>query len=404
MSVYDDARAALIEKHKKVPGVLALLEFGTIPLPGISDIDFFIVVEPNRTIVLPRFREYPEDQQYAMNSLQCVITPDTYKHLTHYDPWFVDVKTRFDATGQFSNFRKAELSAPDYAALSLHFVFEKLVYGCLPFIADVRSFGTIQVRRFFEEAKQSKYFLREFDRTGVKHPEDPAMGAADSAARDWFTMPEADRKPRINASYEAFERSTTAIMSSLGAHLASVSLRPVEKLSPWHALQKKWLARYPRSLVIHTPGRIFVYQEGRTAVTLGTETIGLPGQASIPVTTIVMPLSFAAMATQHLFMSGGLSDYYRSCACTDLPAVPFYDNDALMFLHELQNRNLQDTRNVRNCKLYEMRFGYRPQPDCLSLGSRLSRMLQTASAILLRSPFHYHFVREYHREVWSAKM
>ncbi len=404
IAVYDAARAALIEKHVVIPGVLALLEFGTIPLPGISDIDFFIVVEPERQITLPRFREYPDDQQFAMNSLQCVITPETYRYLTHYDPWFVEVKTRFDATGECAHFQKQTFPTPAYAALSLHFLFEKFVYGCLPCIADVRSTGMIQVRRFFEEAKQTKYFLRECDKVGVAHAPDPEVGAADSVAREWFTMPESDQKPRILAAYDAFERSMMSLASALHTFLPTAStLRPIQ-LAPKTYTQREWLRRYPQSLVVHTPGRVFVYQQGRTDITLDTEIVTLPTVAPFQITTIVMPLSFAALATQHLFSMGGLSDYYRSSSCTDLPAVPFYADDQLMFLHALQNKNLLATRNVRNCKLYEMRFGYRPRPDHLSLGSRMSRFHQSLTSTLLHSPLYPRCVQRARRSVFTARV
>ncbi len=404
ISVYDAARHAIIEKHKDISDVLGLLEFGTIPLPGISDVDFFIIVEPDRPISLPHFREYSEDQQYAMNSLQCVITPDTYKYLTHYDPWFVEVKTRFDTTGEFANFKKQTFPSPAYAALSLHFLFEKLVYGCLPFIADVRSTEKIQVRRFFEEAKQTKYFLRECDKVGVAHADDPDVGAADSIAREWFTMPETDRKPRVTAAYDAFERSMISIASALNTFLPTASSSRSIQLAPKTWIQREWLRRYPQSLIVHTPGRVFVYQQDCTNITLETETVKLPSVAPFPITTIVMPLSFAALATQHLFSSGGLSEYYRSCSCTDLSAVLFYADDQLMFLHELQNKNLQATRNVRNCKLYEMRFGYRPRPDHQSVGSRLSRVHQSLTSRLLHSPLYPRFVTEPRRSVFSARI
>ncbi len=57
---YNATRAMLIERYRATPGVFALLEFGTIPYPGISDMDFFAVVEPGTTVVLPHFSSYTD--------------------------------------------------------------------------------------------------------------------------------------------------------------------------------------------------------------------------------------------------------------------------------------------------------------------------------------------------------
>jgi hypothetical protein len=366
MSVYDETRQMLMEKNRRVPGVLALLEFGTIPLPGMSDIDFFIVVEPNRAIELPHFKSYTPLQQEAMCSLQCTITPETFEHLSYYDPWFLDVHTRYDSTGGRFQFVKEKFSTEEYAALSLRFVFEKLTFGCLPFIARTRSIHSLHVRHFFEEAKQIKYFLREFARVGVSVPTIPQLTLPDDLAKRWFQCSEDEQSTEVREAYKAFTDAMPLLYGSLQQHLQKIILeKPVSDLRSRTNLQREWLKRYPQSLIIHCADQIYVYQQGRKDISLERDTVTppFPLQGPIELTTIVLPWELGGLASHHLLTEGCLSDAYRAGACTDIPTIPVYDAKSLFFLSELQNRNVWGTRNVRNFKSYEMRFGYRPRID-----------------------------------------
>jgi hypothetical protein len=51
---YQVARGEIVQKMSQIPGMLALFEFGYIPVPGISDMDFRAVFSFPRTPCFPQ--------------------------------------------------------------------------------------------------------------------------------------------------------------------------------------------------------------------------------------------------------------------------------------------------------------------------------------------------------------
>lgn len=364
-SVYASARTAVREKYRSVPGVLAVLEFGTIPYLGISDMDFLIITEPNAHVRLPHFSEYTEDQRYAMGHRHYAVSASVYPFLDYVDPWFVKVDPLLDPSKRF-DFKKGSFSEAGYKALSLNFIHQKMIFGSLPFLAQTLRDNALCVRHFFEEIKLFRYFLREFKKVHAPHiEEDPSLERYDEVARTWFEMSEEKRRAAME---DVLARDKDSILRALRMLHRAVeqgyATRDVGSMyAPQTAAARRWLRLYPQSLVIDTGPHVFIYQKGRSDLSI------IQYGAT---TAYLLPWSLGCFATQHLFVHGPLSAHYRAFVATDLSEVPAWENADLLYLAHLDNRNLWETRHTENCKFYQMTHGYRPLGGGSSLGSALS--------------------------------
>lgn len=392
IDVYDRARASILRKHRGIEGVLAMLEFGTIPLPGISDIDFFIVIEPDADVVLPPFRSYDPLEQYAMSSRQCVISPETLQSLSFYDPWIVQVTPHWVQSDAY-RYVPERFSPSAYAGLSLHFLFEKIVYGSLPFIAQTRSRNSIDVRHFFEESKQIKYFHRECKKMGIACPHDPTIVEFDTFAQQWFTLGEEERERELIRLYTHFENSIVLLCSVMMQYASTIVTPDPTKEFPVRTLtHAEYLHRYPRSFVIDRGDTAYVFADNISSVILELDQYFLPLQAGSPqqVMTIVLPWACGCLASQHVYTSGDFSAYVRSLMCTDAPSIPSFRHPELEQLHVLQNRNLHAMRNVKNAKRYEITFGYSPERSLRNMIGHPFRSLHQRCSAFRSTAFRQH--------------
>ena len=389
VSSYTETREAITEKYRGLPGVNALLEFGTIPHPGISDMDFFVIVEPGVPVLLPHFSEYTEEQRFAMVHRHFVLSKRLFRFINEFDPWFVAVQALYDP-GQQYTFQKEHFPPDEYEVLSLNFIYQKLVYGCLPLLADIKRTGTLSCRAFFEEIKLFQYFLREFRKLSIEcGDEDPALGSYRTLAEQWFSLSAQEQQQRMEETLEHYARSIASIARILFRRLASLPSKPLPRpFPPQTRLQQELLTRFPESFILDTGTRVFVYEKNSTELSI---------EATKSRTLFRLPLCFACFSTTHLTLRGCLSDFYQAHACTDLSSLPRFEHPRLTSLFTHANENLWETRDVRNGKYYEITYGNRPPSS--SLLRRARQFLPSLPSRLMTSLFQEEGTTE---TLWSS--
>jgi hypothetical protein len=358
VAAYDEMRRVIIKRFGAVKGVRAILEFGTISLPGLSDFDTFILVDEDVPIVLPHMREFTDEQRYIMGGRRQVLAKGLFPYLNYWDPWFVEVKTIFGDQNDY-RFVKDEFASGGYRALSLQFLYQKVVYGSLPLLATILGDGQLPVRVFFGDCVQYRYFLREFKKLGINYgAEDPGAPIYRSLFDNWFDISTVERQERMDRATKLFPESIAWALRTLVSALKGLPERTTpDGISPRTAAQRSLLKRYPGSYIVDTGARVFVYQRDRTTVGIECQALNVPGLKHLTRTIFLLPLSLACFGSVHLNTSGLLSAQCRSCTFTDLKTIPVYEDPHLLFLSHLSNRNLAETESVKNGRYYEMLYG-----------------------------------------------
>ena len=399
------------KKYESVPGVRAVLDWGTVPHPGIADLDFYVIVDPGTRVSFPHFQTYTEDQRYIMNHRHHVISARVFSSINHYDPWFLHMETLFDPANAF-RFTKVHFAGSAYEALSLNFIYQKIAYGCLPFVARTYALHEFNVRQFFEEVKQFKYFLREFKKMGVEYgEEDPALPLYEEALNNWEAVcTHPDRLMQLHVHFENSIAWTYRALARI-AQKKFLSKATPTMLRPHTSSEKRLLKRYPRSLIVDTGDATFVYQKGCTALRIERESffVPLPLMSKVARNIFILPWELACFPAHHLFLDGVLSRHYQRISCTDLPDVPLWKDDALRTLYTLFNQNLKETSLVTNAKYQEITYGFRfPIPQGTSLFKRMAlitgRVLSGAALRLVRSSLGRLFRRGGRKILWEKSL
>ena len=85
---YDEARVEIINQVRNTPGLIALFEFGYIPYPGISDMDFWAVFSDDaEKIYLPSRPELSEKTKYLMKHQIMLVTEKHYRKILYFSSY-----------------------------------------------------------------------------------------------------------------------------------------------------------------------------------------------------------------------------------------------------------------------------------------------------------------------------
>jgi len=409
-SLYEETRSAIREKYAKTKGVRAVLDWGTVPHPGISDLDFYIIVDPGTHVSFPHFDTYTEDQRYVMNHRHHVVSSKVFPFINHYDPWFVRMDALYDPDNAFA-FKKKEFPTASYKALSLNFMYQKIAYGCLPFVADTYAHKKINARQFFEEIKQFKYFLREFKKLGVQYgQEDPALALYEEAVKNWQMLIKDPGK--LMDVHRHFERSIVWTCNAL-EHAARENAAFVPAPSsciPRKRKEKRLLKRYSNSFIVDAKDWVFVYQKDCHEIRIEHEffRFPIPLYSAVGRHYIILPLELACFPAQHLFLNGILSEHYQRHAFTDLSKVPLWQDEELKKLYSLFNQNIAETEFVENAKYQEINYRLLLHRSIDASPIKrfklaIGKVFLITALILMRSSLGAIFRRGKRRIVWEGK-
>ncbi|KKS46501.1 MAG: hypothetical protein UV10_C0002G0039, partial [Candidatus Azambacteria bacterium GW2011_GWA1_42_19] len=85
---YDEARVEIINQIRNTLGLVALFEYGYIPYPGISDMDFWAVFSDDaEKMGLPARPALSPKTRYLMSHQITLFTEKHYRKMLYFDPW-----------------------------------------------------------------------------------------------------------------------------------------------------------------------------------------------------------------------------------------------------------------------------------------------------------------------------
>lgn len=402
-STYEQTRQAVRDAYIPLSGVRGVVEFGTIPYPGISDMDFYILTDPGGTETLPRMRDFSHEQQYAMSHMQFRLSTSIFPYLRFLDPWLIHVLPLFTRGIRCTIADIEELTEEERQTLSLDFIFVFWISSSLALLAQIRATGHIDCREFMESAKGSEYCLRELKRAGIiDDSEDPNMPLR-NLRKEWFSIPENDRAQRVQEAVGGFEHALKLMIRIMTDALQkrATPLHIGDTLRPKTATQRRLLALHPRSLILETSRETFIYTEHcqQPDIRVLEWTSPCTGRAYTH-NTYILPLTLSA--TQNTFFEGRgpISRQYAQCACTDLDAVPLVRHPALTKRFSLIDQNFTDTMHVAGGKSPTITYDAMRDPSAHSRGTLRARMggihdrfFQRLHATPLRSVFPMRTIR-----------
>lgn len=361
ISLYDATREEVRRKYRNIPGVIEVLEWGLIPNPGISDMDFSVLVEPGTRIAFPQMKTYTDDERWAMMHLHFVVSKNLFTEFRCIDPWLMqNIVPLLHPDGEYTAAKMRELGEEERHVLSYDHIVAAWLFGAAELIAQVNATGEIACRNFLENIKGTDYCHRELKRVGATtEPALPYGEEFSQLRKEWFSLPEHDRPLRIARAFQQYTESISIILRILTEHLRHIGMLSLPvSLPPRTPQQHALLKRFPGSLIFQMGNSTLVYQKDRTESELLYESWKSPLHGKrYGHGTYVFPLVLAATQNAYLMSEGLLTDQYRRCAATDLREVPVLDHPALHHCCSLMNRQVRDTLPVTGSKQPIVTYG-----------------------------------------------
>ena len=250
-AAYDAMRDTVRQTYTDMPGVAGVVESGRVLHPGISDMDFIVIVEPGSSPPLPKFGSYTEQERTIMVHKHFVMSTNTYPHVSLVDPWMRDVTPLVG--GEQWHLKEQSFSADDRASLSFAFMMGNSLTGMLTFLIHSAATQQIPVRKFMEEAKYSAYYERELKAMGLldQHATDTSIALYQGLREEWFAMDAQQRERSVHDALSALGPAGVRVLENIFPYLEkTVTLRPrPAECAPHTALQKNLLKTYPRSVL-----------------------------------------------------------------------------------------------------------------------------------------------------------
>lgn len=165
---YDEARAEIVDKIKKVPGLIALFEYGCLSVLGINDIDLWaIFADDAPKMYIPNEPILSEKTRYLMKQYRIpVMSEKHYRKMLYFDPWTTYVwpngqrllYQKKDIKRDL-NFEKIQFNKEEKDTLSAAFIERMLggIYAGIPFFAKKQ----LPIRDIFERIKDCVYIIEE---------------------------------------------------------------------------------------------------------------------------------------------------------------------------------------------------------------------------------------------------
>ena len=402
MSAYEETRSVMKEKFTNIEGVNAVIEYGTIPIPGISDMDFIAIAEPYSKPNIPRMKEFTKQQRFILSHRPFIFSKSTHKLLRFIDPWILHATPLLDNTEKYGLSHIRELTEEEHYWASIRRMLQWSL-GFLRFITNARTTDVLSCRTFLDHCIGIKYFYRELNRMGLaEEDQDPNIPFYVELREKWFSFSEEEKKQRAEEAFELFTDSIRMFLGILSKHLAETVEKEGldESFKPKNSYQRKLIKKYPRSAIVDTGGIIYVYQENRDEIELQYDIFR-------PIFTklysneykrliCLLPLPLSAFSNNYLHGKGVISRQYRSCFITDLETIPMATNPAIETFINMTDTSKEGMANIPLKELFET-YGLTSKPNTLQ-----GKIRRVGDAIILwitRTPLGLPFKKLQHRSI-----
>ncbi len=200
---YDEARVEIINQVHNTPGLIALFEYGYIPYPGISDMDFWAVFSDDaEKMYIPAQPVLSEKTKYLMKHQILLITEKHYRKMLYFDPWttyrwpnghrllYKNLAIKRDVN--FENI-KVDKNERDILSLINAEGLLALIVSVLPFYAKKK----LPVRHVFEVLKTCVYITQEVNLVANKKINPTFSEDLKDLMSSWFNINQQDAVRRL---------------------------------------------------------------------------------------------------------------------------------------------------------------------------------------------------------------
>ena len=166
---YEEARVEITNQVRNTPGLIALFEYGCIPFPGISDMDFWAVFSDDAgKMGLPLQPALSEKTKYLMSHQITLFAEKHYRKMLYFDPWTTyawpngqRLLYKSDGIERDLNFENIKFTKEERDILSLVLVEEYLgsINSTISFYAKKK----LPVRHILETIKTCVYIIEEIN-------------------------------------------------------------------------------------------------------------------------------------------------------------------------------------------------------------------------------------------------
>lgn len=246
---YDEARAELINKAKKTPDLIALFEYGCIPVLGISDMDFWGIFPDNaKSMWVPLKPVLSEKTREVMKHKIFILSEKHYRNMLLLDPFTTypwpnghrllwqreDIKKDL-------NFEKIDFTKEEKNAM--YIVFSEILLESV--FSNISHYAKkeIPVRESFETLKDCVYAIEEINLISDKKVESDFPEKFKELRKNWFKLNQKEAFNRLkNILYQGLMVSFEAVFSIadwLGKNSQEISRHDLEIKKSHSALGKK---------------------------------------------------------------------------------------------------------------------------------------------------------------------
>jgi|GEM_PF-1754742 len=331
---YESTRQSVISKYKNTDGILEVLEFGLIPYPGISDMDFLVVTKDNTEITMPSLKMFTTRERYLMSHMHFIISESIVPFLRDFDPWLIKIDPLIQGDSSPFSIKNVEpRSAEDRFALSLEHIISGWLLSDISLAAEISITGEFPVRTFLEGAKGTEYCFRDLHNGGFSpDPSDPNTPFFTNLRKSWFTLSDKERIDQCTTAATMLIQSMKSLTEITKKCLAKKSkildITPLPAKEQW---QKSLLQKFPNSFINrYTDTITVIYQQNRNQIECFRKehTSKLSG-AKISHMILALPLELSATQNMYLKGDGIVSEQYANTCCTDLTTLPFLQHEAI---------------------------------------------------------------------------
>lgn len=202
---YDEARVEIVNKIKKIPGLIALFEYGSTSALGISDMDFWVVFSDDAPrVYIPDEPILSAKTRYLMMHRMILVSEKHYRKVLYFDPWTTipwpsghrflwkreDVKRDL-------NFEKINFTQEERNIVSALFLETciGIIYSSIPFYANKE----IPVRDLLETMNNCIYIVREVNILTGKNRQISCAFSEDivDLRKNWFNLDQKEAGRRL---------------------------------------------------------------------------------------------------------------------------------------------------------------------------------------------------------------
>ncbi len=375
LSSYDETFEVAKETYKKIEGVEEVVDFCTIPLPGISDIDLIVVVKPHANVTIPALKSYSKDQQYIFYHSHFLLSQGTIANLRYFDPCLVRFQPLLgNITYSFDDSELTKHTEEEHQALGVDYALVSWLLPSLKSIAKTQATGELECRYFLESIRIIPYIYRELHRAGFTDQETSANAEMfRELGNRWFEFSEEEQIERCEKVFAALCEDSLKLLKICDEGLQGCELKKLPKpFPPRTNLHKSLLREYPNSIGIRIENEIFIFQKGRSEIKLIYQKFKSPLTKQVYERAIhLLPLNTSATQNRLLFEEGLVPDQFGKCFFTDLNEVPVFTHPALEKRTQVTNQALDETRNTEGGKLMGKTYGFRFKPRRILWDSNL---------------------------------